>query len=243
MEIITSLNNNKIKDYAKLLDKKYRDNTNLFLVEGEHLVNEAYQSNYLKEIICTEKYVNLLPNINKILVTKEVINKLSNTKTPQEIIGIVNKKEDKPIGDKVLILDNIQDPGNLGTIIRSSVAFNIDTIIISNNTVDIYNDKVIRSTQGMLFKINIIRRDLNNIIDELHNNNYIIYGTKVDNGTNIKDITFNNKFAIIMGNEGNGVSNELLNKCDKYLYINMNNNCESLNVAVATSIILYEMNR
>ena len=242
MEIITSLNNNKIKEYSKLLNKKYRDKTNLFIVEGEHLVKEAYNSNVLQEIICTPKYENYL-DIKTTYVTKEIINKLTDTITPQEIIGIVKKQDNNTIGNKVLILDNIQDPGNLGTIIRSSVAFNIDTIILSNDTVDLYNPKVIRATEGMIFKINIIRKELNNIIDILKEEGYVLYGTKVTKSTILKDIKFNNKYAIIMGNEGNGVKKELLNKCDKYIYIKMNKECESLNVAVATSIILYEINR
>ena len=242
MEILTSINNPKIKELSKLLNKKYRDQTNLFLVEGEHLVKEAYNSNLLQEIICTPKYENYL-DIKTTYVSKEIINKLSDTITPQEIIGVVKKKEENTIGNKVLILDNIQDPGNLGTIIRSSVAFNIDTIILSNDTVDLYNPKVIRSTEGMLFKINIIRKELNNIIDILKDENYTIYGTKVTKSTLLKETEFPNKFAILMGNEGNGVKKELLKKCDKYIYIKMNKECESLNVAVATSIILYEINR
>ena len=240
MEIVTSVNNKRIKEYSKLLDKKYRDNSDFFLVEGEHLVKEAYNSNLLEEVICTEKYSNYL-DIKTTYVTYDVIKKLTDVKTPQEIIGVVRKKKEEDIGSRVLLLDNIQDPGNLGTIIRSSVAFNIDTIILSNDTVDLYNPKVVRSTEGMLFKINIIKKDLNKIIDELHSDNYIVYGTRVDNDKDIKEVKTKDKFAIIMGNEGNGVKKELLDKCDEYLYIKMNNKCESLNVAVATSIILYEL--
>jgi len=139
------------------------------------------------------------------------------------------------------MLDDIQDPGNLGAIIRSAVAFNIDTIILSNNTVDLYNSKVIRSTQGMMFKLNIIRTDLKEMIKELKEKNYHILATNVTNGKNIKELEKTEKLCIIMGNEGNGVSQELLNMSDEYIYIKMNEECESLNVAVATSIILYEL--
>lgn len=240
MEIVTSLDNKRIKNFSKLLNKKYRDEEGKFLVEGEHLVEEAYKAGVLLEIIKCEDYIGEY-DVPTTLVTYEVIKKLSNTQSPQRIIGVCKKLEEKEIGNKVLILEDLQDPGNLGTIIRSSVAFNVDTIIVSNNTVDMYNDKVIRSSEGMLFHVNIIKRDIKNVIDELHNNGYTLYGTKVDGGTNIKDVQVPNKFAVIMGNEGAGVSDDTLDKCDKYLYIPMNNNCESLNVGVATSIILYEL--
>ncbi len=240
MEVISSLQNERIKNYSKLLNKKYRDIDNKFIVEGEHLVEEAYKSNKLLEIIKTEDFTCDI-DVPTTVVTYDVIKKLSNTMNPQKIMGIVSKLDEKEIGNKVLIIDELQDPGNLGTIIRSSVAFNIDTIILSENTVDLYNDKVIRSSEGMIFKINIIKRDLKEIIRKLKAKKYTIYGTKVTNGTNIKNANFSEKTAFIVGNEGNGVKKEILDLCDEYLYIPMNNNCESLNVAIATSIILYEM--
>ena len=242
MEVISSLDNKKIKNYSKLLQKKYRDTDNLFIVEGEHLVKEAYQSKVLVEVIMCEGY-DIDIDVPITYVTYEVIKKLSNTLNPQKIMGICKKIENKDIGDKVLILDGIQDPGNLGTIIRSSVAFNINTIILSNNSVDIYNDKVLRATEGMIFKVNIIRDDIVKIINKLKEENYIIYGTKVDGGEDINNIISPSKYALVMGNEGAGVSNEVLSLCDKYLYIPMNKNCESLNVGVATSIILFSLNK
>ena len=143
-----------------------------------------------------------------------------------------------------MILEDIQDPGNLGTIIRSSVAFNVDTLVLSSNTVDLYNPKVIRATQGMIFKLNIIiENNLEELIKNLKQNNYTIYTTNVKNGNSLKTIEKKDKLAIIMGNEGNGVSDKLNLLADEYLYIDMNKNCESLNVAVATSIILYELDK
>ncbi len=242
MEVISSLDNKKIKYYSKLLLKKFRDSENLFLVEGEHLVLEAYRVGLLKEVIMSEDYEGKF-DVPTTYVTYDIIKKLSNTLNPQKVIGVCKKEENKVIGNKVLLLDDIQDPGNLGTIIRSSVAFNIDTIILSNKSVDVYNDKVIRASEGMLFKINIIRDDIIKAINDLKNKDYIIYGTKVDGGTSIKDITPSDKYAIVMGNEGAGVSKEVLNLCDKYLYIPMNKDCESLNVGVATSIILFSFNK
>ena len=108
---------------------------------------------------------------------------------------------------------------------------------------DLYNEKVIRATQGLIFHINVVRENIEETVDNLKKNGYKIYATKVNGGKSIKDIEDLKKFAIIMGNEGNGVRPSLLNTCDEYLYIDMNKNCESLNVAVATSIILYELDK
>ena len=149
--------------------------------------------------------------------------------------------KESSIGNRLLILDNIQDPGNLGTIIRSSMAFNIDTIVVSSDTVDMYNSKVLRSTEGMIFHINIIVRELSSFIEKIKEDGYVIYGTKVDGGVNVKDIDIDKKYALVIGNEGRGVSDIISRLCDKYLYIKMNSEVESLNAAVATSILLYEM--
>lgn len=238
--IITSLNNPTIKEISKLKNKKYRDLTNTYLVEGEHLVEEAYKNNILTKIILLEDTICNY-DIEKIYVTKEVMKKLTELDTPNKIIGIVKKNTPLPIGNKILILDNIQDPGNLGTIIRSSVAFDIDTIVLSPNTVDIYNPKVIRSTQGMIFYTNIITLELKEFINEIKTKNYTIFGTNVRNGKNIKEITLPEKFALVLGNEGQGVSKEIESLCDDNIYIKMSSKCESLNVSVATSILLYEV--
>lgn len=238
--LYTSRDNKKIKELKKLQSKKYRDLTNKFIVEGFHLIKEALEYGYLDEV-----YVPLDTNIDIPVpinyVTKDILKYISNLENPN-IIGLCHKKIDNHIGSSIVILEDIQDPGNLGTIIRSSVAFNIDTIILSKNSVDLYNDKVIRATQGMLFKINIIVLDILDTIKDLKEKGYTIYGTKVDGGTELKTIEKSSKFAIIMGNEGAGISKDVSALCDHFLYIKMNKNCESLNVGVATSIILYELN-
>lgn len=237
---ITSINNEYIKEISKLNEKKYRDKSNKYLIEGLHLVTEALKYDIIDTIIIREDF-SYETNIKHIIVSNEVMKKLSDNPSIPKIMAIVYKKESTISGNKILLLDRLQDPGNLGTIIRSAVAFNFDTIILSNDTVDLYNSKVLRSTQGMLFNINILRQDLTSVINELKNNNYTIYGTKVDNGNDVKEINNTNKFALIIGNEGTGISDNILKQCDKYLYIKMNNNCESLNAGVAASILMYEM--
>lgn len=240
MEKITSIDNSYIKKIRKLKQKKYRDKEKLFLVESPHIIKEAYDNNLLDCLITTK---SILPNINCKLVDENVIKTLTSFDTPPTEVGVVKYLKEKELGNKILILDDIQDPGNLGTIIRSCVAFNIDTVVLSKNTVDVYNPKVINATQGMIFKINIIKRDIEEFIKYLKENNYIIYGTDVINGIDVRNISKLKKEAIIMGNEGNGISNNIKKLVDKNIYIKMNKDCESLNVGVATSIILYEFDR
>ena len=239
--MIESINNEQIKEIRKLNDKKYRDESNLFLVEGDHLVKEAYKTGCLKKLILTEDTYDF--DVEKLLVTDKVINSISELNNTK-VIGVCSKlSKNLDLSKNVLILDGVQDPGNLGTIIRSCVAFNINNLVLSETSVDLYNSKVIRSTQGMIFNINIIRDDLKNTIKLLKDNDYIIYGTNVINGIDVKDVKKDKKYAIILGNEGNGISNEINALVDKNIYIKMNEKCESLNVAVSGSIILYELSK
>lgn len=238
-----SIHNERVKRWQKLGNRKYREKNRLYLVEGLHLVLEACKKGYIEELILEQNEVVPL-DVPTVYVTNEIINKISSLDTSPNVIAVCRMKEESTnIGTKILILDGIQDPGNLGMIIRSSVAFNVDTIVLGLNTVDLYNPKVVRTTQGMLFHINIIQRDLISFIPELKNSGVKIYGTKVTHGRNAKELNVDDNYALIMGNEGNGVSDEVLELCDDYLYINMNPLCESLNVGVATSIILYQFSK
>ena len=241
--IITSLENNKIKDLVKLQSKKYRDSTNMFLIEGEHLVEEVKKTGLLKEIFVVDGDPFSI-DVPITYVSTEVMKKISTTDTYTNVVGLCEKKNSNEIiGNKILLLDDIQDPGNLGTIVRSSVAFNVDTIILSPNTVDLYNSKVLRSTQGMFSHINIITMDLYDAIAELKSRNITVYGTNVNEGVDVRNISDTSNYALIMGNEGNGVHQNIQDMCDKNLYIKMSNNTESLNVGVACSILLYELGR
>ena len=162
---IESLNNSKVKNWAKLKEKKYRDETNLFLVEGDHLLNSAMVNGSIVEIISTDETMEI-PGIPFYLVTDSIMKKLSSQVSSTKVIGVCKKSEEQEIAGHVCLLDNIQDPGNLGTTIRSAVAFNINTLILSNDTVDLYNEKVIRASEGMIFHLNIISNDLAYIIKE-----------------------------------------------------------------------------
>ncbi len=236
--IINSLNNSKVKNWTKLKQKKYRDLTNTFLVEGDHLVNEAIKNNLAMEIISLHEFASDLPTY---VVSKEVMQKITSQMSISDICCVCHKKLEEPMQGKILLLDSLQDPGNLGAIIRSAVAFNFATIVLGNNTVDLYNEKVIRSCEGMLFNINIIRQDLTKTITKLKEKNYTIYGTDVIKGIDVNDIQNNSLVALIIGNEGSGISSNIKALCDKLINIRINAKCESLNAAVAASILMYEL--
>lgn len=232
--MIESVNNVNIKEYAKLNDKKCRDKTGLFIIEGEHLVREAELAGVLVDAYSLDGSIGIQVSI-------PVMKKLSTLTNIPNVIGIAKKKETKEVKGNILMLDTIQDPGNLGTIIRSAVAFGIDTIVASPETVDLYNTKVIRGTEGLIFKINYIVTDLKEFLRN-NKDKYTIYTTNVRNGEDVSKIEINNQFILIMGNEGRGVSDDLADFADSTIYIPIQN-CESLNVAIATSIILYEFNK
>lgn len=242
--VITSLENEKVKFYQKLNQKKYRDETGYFLVEGRHLVLEAYKTGALTEVILCEGEVFPFA-VPYVEVSYEVLKKISDVKTPQKIMGLCKKQEDTTIGSRLLILDELQDPGNVGTIIRSAVAFGIDTLILGEGCVDLYNPKVIRATQGMLFHLPILHYPVQELLPLLKGLKIPIFATRVEYGTPVNTLTKQEKmrFALIVGNEGNGVNPLYLEASDKNLYIPMQEAVESLNVAVATSILLYELRK
>ena len=234
--MIESVNNEKIKYYAKLNKKKYRDETGLFIVEGEHLVEEAKKRDLVEVIYSLDS------RDGAIQVSSSVMAKLSGLNTIPRILAVVKIPKERKIKGNILLLDDIQDPGNLGTIIRSAVAFGVSTIVASNNTVDFYNLKTIRSSEGMIFNINLIKDDLENFITQIRDK-YIIYTTNVVNGKSVDEVKINEPYCLIMGNEGSGVRESIQKLANESIYIPMDNRCESLNVAMATSIILYEFSK
>lgn len=248
---ITSTSNETIKYFISLNDKKTRMNAKRFIVEGYHLVNEASKTNLLEAIISTdEKELKKINNVKRYLVNDAIINKIATTKNPQNILGIVKMLDHNitnllPIikgnKTKLIMLDDVNDPGNLGTIIRTAAGLGYDGIIMSPNTVDLYNEKVIRSTQGVMFKIPIIKAKLQEIIKLLKKEKVFCIGTALTNAKDVKHITKKDKFAICLGNEAKGISKEVLDNMDENVKIAMKNDVESLNVSIAAGIIMYEM--
>lgn len=237
--MIESVNNERVKYWTKLKDKKYQEQEDLFLVEGVHLVEEASKAGALLEVIAIDDVVVTAEKTTR--VSEQVMKKITELTNPPRVVGIVKRLEKKPIGGTVLLLDGVGDPGNLGTIIRSAVAFGIDSIVLGDRTVNVYNPKVIRATEGLIFHINIVKRSLLEVIPELKEKGYVIYSTDVKGGRPLKEIEFADKTAIVIGSEGAGVSDEVASLKSESLYIPMEKASESLNAGVATSIILYEL--
>lgn len=238
--LITSKDNNRIKEIRKLLNKKYSLEKGLFVIEGENLVEEAIKNNLLKELYvlkgCECKY-----DFQYDEVTHEVMKSISDLKSTPRLLGVAKIKKEEKIGKKIIILDDIQDPGNAGTIIRNAVAFGIDTVVFSKSSVSAYNEKTLRSTGGMIFNINIIIDDLEHVISQIKDNNIKVIGTSLNTSKSLETLEKMDNFAIIFGNEGNGVSEDILSLCDEVIKINMNSKCESLNVAVSSGIVLYNL--
>lgn len=235
--MITSTNNNTIKTLIKLKQKKYRNQFGYYLIEGEHLVNEALKANQVECIITTKP---LKSDLEVIEVSEEVMAKLAFTKSPSNIMAKckIDSNNELMMKKRYLILDDLQDPGNIGTLIRSALAFGIDQVILSKNCVDLYNDKLLRAMQGANFHISCIYGDLTEIIEKLQANGVVVVGSALENGQDISLIEKNEKMAFIVGNEGNGMNQNILDKCDYIGYIPIQT-IESLNVAIAGSILMY----
>ena len=236
--LITSKDNNRIKEVRKLLNKKYSLQKGLFVIEGENLVEEAIKNDLLVELFVLDGY-SCNYEFNYDTVTLDVMKSMSDLKSTPRLLGVSKIKNNNKIGNKILILDGIQDPGNASTIIRNSVAFDIDTIIFSNDSVSPYNEKVLRSTGGMIFNTNILIGNIEELIKEIKDKNIKVIGTSLKSSISLEKLEKIDEFAIIFGNEGNGVKEDILNLCDKIVRIDMNPKCESLNVGVSSAIILY----
>ena len=237
-DAITSTQNNLIKDIAKLKQKKYRQDNNRFLIEGFHLVEEAYNSGLLKMVFSIETCY--YEEVDSYLVSDNVLQKLSSLPSPQGIIGVCEFPKNDKLSNRIIILDNVQDPGNIGTLMRSALSFGFTTII-AEKSVDFFNDKAIRSSQGAIFKLNLISTEIEDFIRK--NLDYKYYVTDLKTDVYLENLKFNSKkIGIILGNEGTGVSEPILNLVDQKIKIKIQN-MESLNVGVAGSIIMYEINK
>lgn len=238
MEKITSLQNKKVKEWCALHQKKQRDLTNQYLVEGKHLLQEAIEAKALECVLYVKE--NPFPDYPSYEVSQEVLNKVSMRQSDGDVIGICRRLEHQPTSNKrLLLLDEIQDPGNLGTLIRSAVSFQFDGIYLSEGCCDVYNEKVIQSTQGAFFHIPIVRMSLIDAIISLKKEGVKVIGTSLQESLPMKQLERYDKMAFLLGNEGKGVSKELLTLTDQNVRIEMAG-FESLNVAVAGGILMYQ---
>ncbi len=238
---ITSLQNNLVKDVAKLHQKKYREK--LILIEGKKAVLEAIELKVEIEKIFTLENLPEFNNFETYLVNDEIMKKISTTESPSTVVAIARK----PVYDiksflsfkKIILLDNIKDAGNLGTIIRASSAFGVDGILLFNDTVDEYSPKTIRSTAGNMFKIPIKKVNIADLEEFKKEFNFI--ATVVNSNKNFSDFKPKGKMLVMFGSEANGLCNDLLKLADEKLTIKMTNNVESLNLALCAGIVLYKL--
>lgn len=239
--MITSLNNKTIKALMKLKQKKYRDETCTFLVDGAHMVKEALEAKKAQMVITSDEQFTC--DAETLYVNTAIMEKLSFTKTPQPYMALCQKDETLATeGKRILIFDGVQDPGNVGTMIRSALAFGFDQVIFSDDSADLYNDKTLRSTQGALFRMHFSRADLNEVIPCLKAEGFQVIGSSLRNAKRIDEIKPAEKMAFVMGNEGQGMKEATLSLCDDNLYIPIEA-MESLNVGVAAGIIMYTFRR
>ena len=233
MEVIKSSDNKKYKSLKKLLTKKEREKTKTFLIEGKNIIEEAKKHNKILTYI-TDDLNKVEDNI--FYVDKKLKESLSSLKNSNEDIALVKYLDIKKVStDTILLIDDVRDPSNLGTILRTALAFNIKDVVLSLNTVDLYNPKVLRASEGAIFSLNILREDLIGFISK--HKDYKVLSTSLK-ANDLKPLKTNKKM-IVIGNEGKGVSEEILKISDDYLKIPIKN-IDSLNVAIATSIILFE---
>src|SRR5699024_1634300 len=244
MEMITSAQNSKVKNAIKLKKKRERDKTGLALIEGYHLIEEAYKSNlniqqlYVVDIDRLDE--GLINHAKEVFeINLKVAEALSGTVTPQGFFAVIKKPiHEMATAQQVLLIDCIQDPGNLGTLIRTADAAGLDLVVLEKGTADPYQDKVMRASQGSVFHIPIVSKDLATFIDEFDGE---VYGTALENAITYNQIQNKEKFALLLGNEGEGVKPELLDKTTQNLTIPIYGKAESLNVAIAGSIVMYHL--
>ncbi|MFC7061578.1 TrmH family RNA methyltransferase [Halobacillus seohaensis] len=240
--MITSVTNSKVKEWKKLQKRKYRDKLAEFLVEGEHLVEEALRSEWLvKEVIIRESAsFTISENLPVHYVSRQVFEEIAETQTPQGVAAIVQKKDSSyEASPYTLLIDAVQDPGNLGTLIRTADAAGFDQVIIGKGSVDAFNEKVIRSTQGSLFHVPIIQGELEDYAAKMKNAGILIYAATLEGAKPYKQFTPQGKVGLIVGNEGQGIRKELLPHADENVYIPIYGQAESLNVAIAAAILMY----
>ncbi len=260
-EKITSRSNPLIKEAAKLSDKKHREKTGLFAFEGRKLLAEALQLGApLENIFVTEKALPIISEMDIkcriTLVSDEVYEKISFEKSPEGIfcvskaldklhnLFIIDRREHFSDGS-IFILDGIRDPGNLGTVLRTASAFGCGAVIMSDDCADIYNSKTVRASMGAIFRQRTLRTsDLPATVTHLRKNGRIVYAAALDKSSlSLFDIKVDSNVCFIVGNEGNGIRREVIDACDASVIIPMEESTESLNAAMASTVLLYEQYR
>ena len=245
MTVITSKSNPLIKRTKKLLQKKHRKDS--YLIEGRHLFDEAQKSNAtFRHIFVLEEMADQLTASSEIvLVSSDVLKEISDAPTPQGIVAeVILNKVDLPDfkTGRYLVLEDVQDPGNLGTMVRTADAAGLDGVILSDKSADLYNPKILRSMQGSHFHLPVYRQSLTSIFEQMKTADLPVLATTLsDKSVDYQSLAHFDKFALVMGNEGQGISPETSQLADHLIHITMPGQAESLNVAVAAGIVIFSL--
>lgn len=256
-EVITSKNNDTVKFLASLSEKGTREHTGSFVMEGKRSVYEAVEAKVATQIVVSQAYTRTKDysavskwHLPVTVLSDAMFQRVSETKTPQGILAVckIRKYDLQAVlkeEDSILLLEDVRDPGNMGTVIRTAAAAGFGGIIASDGCVDVYNPKVVRSTVGCLFKTKIIQCKGNfcNVAEEVKHTGFSLYAAHPRGGKDLFDADFGKKNAIVLGNEANGLSNTLLKQCDSLVTISMEKGVESLNASVAAALMMYEVRR
>ncbi len=251
MEIkkIESLQNEYVKKLVKLKQKKHREEMSLFIVEGERSCSDALNSSFsVENVVMSESFYenkNSFRCENIIVVTDKIFESLSDTKTPQGVLAVLKTPEEKEIKEgRYIYCDAVQDPGNAGTIMRSADAFGFSGVIFGKGSVDVFSPKVIRSTMGSIFHIDVWQNFEKSDLEKLKLKGFKISASALTGeSVTSKEMKTEKNHIFVVGNEGAGVSKEILDLADEIVYIKMQGEAESLNAGVAASILMYEVSR
>ncbi|MFM0580856.1 RNA methyltransferase [Streptococcus suis] len=243
MENIRSKANHLVKQVKKLQQKKYR--TSSYLIEGWHLLEEALVAKVpIEHILVSEEHVHRVAGLSNVtVVSSDIMQDLADSRTPQGVVAqlsLPNQTLPDVLTGKFLVLEDVQDPGNVGTMIRTADAAGFDGVFLSDKSADIYNMKVLRSMQGSHFHLPVYRMPMTAIFSALKSNQLQILATTLSSqSVDYKEVTPNPSFALVMGNEGQGISTFVANEADQLVHITMPGQAESLNVAIAAGILLF----
>lgn len=259
---ISSVANPRVKEWAKLLERKYREREGRFLLEGVHLVKEALEAGWPLEVVAFDEGAGVLAELEAniarenlpgqprwIPVSPDVIAKCSGTETPQPVFAVALKRPPRPEAlfeagsGLVAVLDGVQDPGNVGTIVRSAAACGASAVVLGKGTADLYNPKTIRSTMGALFHVPVLEADLTALLPEARERGIAVAGTSLQSSRSCYDYDFRRSVWLVFGNEGSGMSAAVSGLVDDNLIIPMSGRAESLNVAMAATVLLFEAQR
>jgi TrmH family RNA methyltransferase len=258
MTEITSKDNPFVKQIVSIIEnKKEREKQGLFVSEGLRFCMDAVTSNIrIKTAVVTDEFIKKHPDsFKKIqaasddikIISQAVCKKIGATVNSQGVFCLCEMPENSQelTGNRYIVLENLQDPGNMGTIIRTAEAFGMDGVVLVGNCVDVFSSKVLRSTMGTIFRIPVLRFDnLDSLETELKSKDFCLYGAVLDSSSKkLSEIHFNSKTAVAIGNEANGLSDGFKKMCDEFIFIEMNGNAESLNAAVAASVIMWEVQK